>query len=1010
MRKSVLLITVLAILLMVANSVSVATEYDLTLTRPCPLQVNRGITANFGQFRSKTESYKIHDGIDYRTRDIRGSTKEVYPIEDGVYSIHPDDDNGFGKYVIVTHTQGRKTFQTRYAHLSQISVEAGTKADVNRSLGLSGNTDGNKGKSTGPHLHFGLGIPDVSYNNTVNPILAGLKQSEYGKLEIREDFGIKLLATGIDGTFDETNEVVEIPEPDKPIRAVIEAYHKTNGFPSNPYKVEFEVEKIAGASWPKQAKTIVFDTMQHIMSSLESNYCFSKPFVTLPFTMKGYYFIKFYPTAGIYKITARIYSCYRDDSGFHLSEPETVTRTITVGLVGVDFNATGYSYAWLPDDLANRGIMLASTPTPVGAAGVRAAAVGATAVPEIFYAFANNNVITTNLLDVDPNLQQKALIEARCTPEANWLVEIKNSSGVVVDRISVPNQSWLRTEWGAGKPAGTYTFTVTASNSAGITTYESYDTITIDNTRPSALVYTVTNSVSTAEQVISTKFKPSEDLRSLVVNVVKDKDYSLVEERIYSSPFVEKDKEETIDWEDAIAYPDGFYRLEYVMTDVAGNIAKAYSPVVSVNKSGDYLPPSTTVEVTPEPTLPELPKWEDRPKVSDVAFDSAGNKYVLYGRYDKLVKYDSTDTVVASVEGLRCPLGLAVSPSGDRVYVANTYAQEVLVFDADLKPLAKLTGRNIYKMERTHKYYYYWPLIRVREVRGGSMIMEHANKGEYFFLPTSIKVSGNGDVYVIDKDGHRLLWYDKNLEGKIFPKVVLDVSNDRKLQDWYRHHGSDIPQLVPQLFEKFFKELGNLINGEEETFELTFRSNEINDLIYPDPYNWSLLDSPHRIPGWGPGNQEGRLSSPESATVDPSGNIYIADTGNHRIQKFAPSGEFVGKFGEGILNSPKGIDVDAYGNIWVADSGNQRIVQFNALGEFVREYKSDEYAINPQKIKVKEGKIYIADVNSNRPLVWNIGGELANVRVPDPWFSPNGDGKKVIAKVLCAHDGPKGVS
>jgi len=427
MRK---LIPLLFLILLLIEAIALA---DYSIERIDPIGSDLGINANFGQFRSRS-GYRAHDGIDYKTRDSRGNTfRNVYAVSSGTAHPHFANDSGWGRYVVVDHG----TYQTRYAHLDSINVTEGQYVTTATILGISGATHGGYIPGMGPHLHFGLGTPNVDTINTLNPILAGLKQPLYGQLNIIEDptdyRKVKLLGTGSDETFEGENEPLQVAQPGKATLAVIQAYHRSNNLDSNPYRVEFEVESITDKSWPKQTKVIEFDTMQHILTSFESYYCFYKPYVTHYSSSEDYadyYFIKFYPTAGIYKITARIYSCYRDDSGFHLSEPETVTRTITVGLVGVDFNAAGYSYAWLPDDLANRGIMLASTPTPVGAAGVRAAAVGAPAVPEIFYAFANNNVITTNLLDVDPNLQQKALIEARCTPEANWLVEIKNSSGV----------------------------------------------------------------------------------------------------------------------------------------------------------------------------------------------------------------------------------------------------------------------------------------------------------------------------------------------------------------------------------------------------------------------------------------------------------------------------------------------------------------------------------------------------------------------------------------------------
>jgi sugar lactone lactonase YvrE len=77
-------------------------------------------------------------------------------------------------------------------------------------------------------------------------------------------------------------------------------------------------------------------------------------------------------------------------------------------------------------------------------------------------------------------------------------------------------------------------------------------------------------------------------------------------------------------------------------------------------------------------------------------------------------------------------------------------------------------------------------------------------------------------------------------------------------------------------------------------------------------------------------------------TVDGDGNVYVADTGNHRIQKFTSEGDFVtmwGSYATG-LNNPRGIDVDGDGNVYVADTGNNRIQKFDSDGSFVLMWNS----------------------------------------------------------------------
>jgi lysophospholipase L1-like esterase len=83
----------------------------------------------------------------------------------------------------------------------------------------------------------------------------------------------------------------------------------------------------------------------------------------------------------------------------------------------------------------------------------------------------------------------------------------------------------------------------------------------------------------------------------------------------------------------------------------------------------------------------------------------------------------------------------------------------------------------------------------------------------------------------------------------------------------------------------------------------------------------------------GNGNATNQLSNPMGVYVDASGNIYVADFSNHRIQKWAP-GTFIattvaGGNGRGSaanqLSSPNDVFVNASGNVYVADNKNYRI-------------------------------------------------------------------------------------
>src|SRR2546421_603138 len=76
-----------------------------------------------------------------------------------------------------------------------------------------------------------------------------------------------------------------------------------------------------------------------------------------------------------------------------------------------------------------------------------------------------------------------------------------------------------------------------------------------------------------------------------------------------------------------------------------------------------------------------------------------------------------------------------------------------------------------------------------------------------------------------------------------------------------------------------------------------------------------------------------QLSNPYGVFVDASGNVFVADRQNHRIQKWAPGATrgitVAGGNGQGSaanqLSNPLGVFVDASDNIFVADEQNHRI-------------------------------------------------------------------------------------
>jgi len=126
---------------------------------------------------------------------------------------------------------------------------------------------------------------------------------------------------------------------------------------------------------------------------------------------------------------------------------------------------------------------------------------------------------------------------------------------------------------------------------------------------------------------------------------------------------------------------------------------------------------------------------------------------------------------------------------------------------------------------------------------------------------------------------------------------------------------------------------------------------------------------------WGThGSANGQFNGPEGLAVDPGGNVYVADFGNNRVQKFTSSGVYVTQWGTtgtgaGQFNFPLGVAVDASGFVYVADNGNWRVQKFTGTGAYVSRWgtpgSGDGQFFAPTGLAVDVmGNVYVGDTGN----------------------------------------------
>ena len=191
------------------------------------------------------------------------------------------------------------------------------------------------------------------------------------------------------------------------------------------------------------------------------------------------------------------------------------------------------------------------------------------------------------------------------------------------------------------------------------------------------------------------------------------------------------------------------------------------------------------------------------------------------------------------------------------------------------------------------------------------------------------------------------------------------------------------------------------------------------------------------------------VNSPGGLFVDSFANIYIADTGNHRIRKVdsatgkivtvagsdqsdfgIPFGGFSGDNGAAIeaeLNSPIGVFVDSSGNIFIADSGNNRVRKVDSASGIITTVAGNGFSgsegdgglalgaqlsFPTQVVLDSVGNMFIADTGNNRIRMVSAGEIVVPVPTPPPLNTPDKTGiiNTVVGNGSKGFDGDLGLA
>ena len=214
-----------------------------------------------------------------------------------------------------------------------------------------------------------------------------------------------------------------------------------------------------------------------------------------------------------------------------------------------------------------------------------------------------------------------------------------------------------------------------------------------------------------------------------------------------------------------------------------------------------------------------------------------------------------------------------------------------------------------------------------------------------FNSPEGIAIDSSGNVFVADSGNNRIQWF--NSSGSFITNWgSLGTTNGR-----------------------FNKPFGVAVNGRY-IYVTDYENNRVQEFQYASDFTVNF------VAGWGGPGKLSLFNHPNGIAVDGSGNVYVADTENHRIQKLIPgqvSPEHWGSFGQndGEFSYPSGVAVDGNGVVYVVDRGNNRCQKFTNGGYFIGKWGSFGTTGNsqfyfPTSMAVNGCSIVVTDTSNNR--------------------------------------------
>lgn len=247
-------------------------------------------------------------------------------------------------------------------------------------------------------------------------------------------------------------------------------------------------------------------------------------------------------------------------------------------------------------------------------------------------------------------------------------------------------------------------------------------------------------------------------------------------------------------------------------------------------------------------------------------------------------------------------------------------------------------------------------------------------------LPSALAYDAAGDLYIAETGRHVICKVD--LAGNMTTIAGTGVQG----------FGGDGGPATAALLDS---PQGLALDGHNHLYIADTHNNRVRELDLATGVINTIAGSSAGFSGDGGAAASALLRLPTALAVDAAGDLYIADTGNHRVRRISSTGIMTTVAGDGrqgfggdggaataaSIDSPGGLAIDAAGDLLIADTHNQRLRSVDAATGVIRTiagtgaagYAGDSGTASTARLALPHGisvdaagNIYIADTANQR--------------------------------------------